>query len=273
MNKYYLEKRKDDLRKREFDLKNRKNDLEKKEDSFMVKNYENNLKLSYDSIRKDYDIILTSVIPTQKNLIKTYLWLNTFILGICFLFVKEKPITAFALEGLALALICCVISMGFLLFALYHNREKQFNYFDPKTIAKIEHNKWSYAQGLINLIEDTKKAFDFNSDIVKFRASSIRRGGASLFFAFIFFTFATTCISYNYFDTTYRKEVKNMADDKPPVESDGNDTTKIFLSTNNQESINESVKIKKSGGFSITASEKPKPNSDTNTTADKKDKK
>lgn len=62
----------------------------KKDDSFKVKNYESNLKLSYDSIRKDYDIILTSIIQTQKNLIKTYLWLNTFILGICFFLCKRK---------------------------------------------------------------------------------------------------------------------------------------------------------------------------------------
>lgn len=68
-----------------------------------------------------------------------------------------------------------------------------------------------------------------------------------------------------------------MADDKPPVESDGNDTTKMFLSTNNQvkvntESLNERIEIRKNGGFSITSSEKPKPSSDTNAT-DKKDKK
>ncbi|TWO21965.1 hypothetical protein YZ82_02980 [Campylobacter hyointestinalis] len=249
----------------------------KKDDSFIVKNYESNLKLSYDSIRKDYDIILTSIIPTQKNLIKTYLWLNTFILGICFFFVKEKLITTLDLITLSVTLLLCVVSIGFLLFALYHNKEKQFIYFEPKNIANIKNDKWSYAQGLVNLMEDTKKAFDFNSDIVKFRSFFIRWGGASLFLAFLFFAFSTFHISYNYFSTTYRKEVKNMADDKPPVESDGNDTTKMFLSTNNQvkantESLNERVEIRKSGSFSITSSEKPKPSSDTNAT-DKKDKK
>ena len=69
-----------------------------------------------------------------------------------------------------------------------------------------------------------------------------------------------------------------MADDKPPVESDGNDTTKMFLSTNNQvkvnkENFNESVEIRKSGSISITASKKPKPSSETNATVDKKDNK
>lgn len=248
----------------------------KKDDSFVVKNYESNLKLSYDSIRKDYDIILTSIIPTQKNLIKTYLWLNTFILGICFFFAKEKLIKPFDLFVLSATLLLCVASIALLLFALYHNKEKQFIYFDPKTIANIKNDKWSYAQGLVNLIKDTKEAFDFNADIVKFRSFFIRWGGASLFLAFLFFAFATAHISYNYFATTYGKEVKNMADDKPPVESDGNDTTKMFLSTNNQvkvntESLNEHVEIRKSGGISVTASEKPKPSSDTNTT--NKDKK
>lgn len=251
----------------------------RKDDSFIVKNYESNLKLSYDSIRKDYDIILTSVIPTQKNLIKTYLWLDTFILGICFFFVKEKLITSFVLFELFITLLPCVISMGILLFALYHNKEKQFIYFEPKTIANIKNDKWSYAQGLINCIKGTKEAFDFNSKIVSFRASLIRRGAAFLFLSFLFFAFTTAHISYNYFDTNYRKEVKTMADDKPPVESDGNDTTKMFLSTNNQvkvnkESFNESVEIRKSSIISIiTTSEKPKPSSETNATVDKKDNK
>lgn len=191
-----------------------------------------------------------------------------------FFFVKEKLITTFDLFASSPTLLFCVVSIGFLLFALYHNKEKQFIYFEPKNIANIKNDKWSYAQGLVNIIKGTKEAFDFNSDIVKFRSFFIRRGSAFLFLAFLFFAFSTVHISYNYFSTTYRKEMKNMADNKPPVESDGNDTIKIFLSTNNQvkvntESLNERVEIRKSGGFSITSSEKPKPSSDTNAT-DKK---
>ena len=46
-----------------------------------IENYEHNLKIVYDSMRKDLDIILTSTIPTQKSLMKTLLWLNLTIIG------------------------------------------------------------------------------------------------------------------------------------------------------------------------------------------------
>ena len=45
-------------------------------------NYEHNLKLYNESIRKDLDITLTSTIPIQKNLMKTILWLNSSIIGL-----------------------------------------------------------------------------------------------------------------------------------------------------------------------------------------------
>lgn len=36
-----------------------------------IENREKNLKLHYEAMRKDLDIVLTSMIPTQKNLMKT----------------------------------------------------------------------------------------------------------------------------------------------------------------------------------------------------------
>lgn len=233
-----------------------------------VENYEKNLKLSYDAIRKDYEITLTHIIPTQKNLIKTYLWLDSFILGICFLLLKEKSTTVIVLICLFLTLVFCVVSMGYLLYALYHNKPKQFIFFEPKQIAKIKNDKWSHAQCLINAICATKEAFDFNSKIVEFRATHIRKGGKLLFLSFLFFALTTLFISYNYYNTSYRKEVIVMADDKQqPVEPDESGVTKSFLSTNNKqvintESINESVKIKKDT--------EEKPTNDSNCTKDKK---
>ena len=44
--------------------------------------YEYNLKLYNESIRKDLDITLSSI-PAQKNLMKTILWLNSSIIGLC----------------------------------------------------------------------------------------------------------------------------------------------------------------------------------------------
>lgn len=107
-----------------------KDTLRKKEDdSYKVKNYESNLKLSYDAVRKDYDNIFTSIMPNQVNLIKTYLWLNTFIIGIAVIFIKEQAITLKILCSFISIFALCIISMIALVVALYYNKQKKFIFF------------------------------------------------------------------------------------------------------------------------------------------------
>lgn len=246
-----------------------KDTLRKKEDdSYKVKNYESNLKLSYDAIRKDYDNILTSIMPNQVNLIKTYLWLNTFIIGIAVIFIKEQAITPKILCSFISIFALCIISMIALVVALYYNKQKKFIFFKPEDIANIKDNKWSYAQGLINLINETKNAFDLNTEIVKFRAFYIRIGAIFLILAFMAFTtYTTTYYLLPYIN--HRKEVIIMPDDKP-VKPDENKPITMSLSTNSQinintESINESTK--ENSGFNITADDKSQ--SDNNSSNDK----
>lgn len=206
-----------------------KNILRKKEDdSYKVKNYESNLKLSYDAIRKDYDNILTSIMPNQVNLIKTYLWLNTFIIGIAVIFIKEQAITPKILCSFISIFALCIISMIVLVVALYYNKQKKFIFFKPEDIANIKDDKWSYTQGLINLINETKNAFDSNTEIVKFRAVCIRIGAIFLILAFMAFT-STTYYLLPYIN--HRKEVIIMPDDKP-VKPDENKPITMSLSTN-----------------------------------------
>lgn len=249
-----------------------KDTLRKKEDdSYKVKNYESNLKLSYDAVRKDYDNILTSIMPNQVNLIKTYLWLNTFIIGIAVIFIKEQAITPKILCSFISIFALCIISMIALVVALYYNKQKKFIFFKPEDIANIKDNKWSYAQGLINLIHETKNAFDLNTEIVKFRAVWIRIGAIFLILAFMaFFTYTTTYYLLLYIN--HRKEVIIMPDDKP-VKPDENKPITMSLSTNSQinintESINESTK--ENSGFNITADDKSQ--SDNNNSSNDKDK-
>lgn len=247
-----------------------KNILRKKEDdSYKVKNYESNLKLSYDAIRKDYDNILTSIMPNQVNLIKTYLWLNTFIIGIAVIFIKEQAITPKILCSFISIFALCIISMIVLVVALYYNKQKKFIFFKPEDIANIKDDKWSYTQGLINLINETKNAFDSNTEIVKFRAVCIRIGAIFLILAFMAFT-STTYYLLPYIN--HRKEVIIMPDDKP-VKPDENKPITMSLSTNSQinintESINESTK--ENSGFNITADDKSQ--SDNNNSSNDKDK-
>ncbi len=214
-----------------------KNIFQKKDNNLEVKKYEANLKLIYDSIRKDYDNILTSIMPTQENLIKTYLWLNTFILGVCFLFIKEELINGYVLTLLVFSLLLCVISMSFLIYALYYNKPKSIIFLEPKKIKEYKNNEFAYTRGLINLINATKKAFDHNFKIVEFKAVCIRRGGLSLFLAFLCFAIAiaTIFISYNYYNLNYRKEVAIMSDkNNDKLDFDEDETITMSLSTNSK---------------------------------------
>ena len=249
-----------------------KNIFQKKDNNLEVKKYEANLKLIYDSIRKDYDNILTSIMPTQENLIKTYLWLNTFILGVCFLFIKEELINGYVLTLLVFSLLLCVISMSFLIYALYYNKPKSIIFLEPKEIKEYKNNEFAYTRGLINLINATKKAFDHNFKIVEFKAVCIRRGGLSLFLAFLCFAIAAIFISYNYYNLNYRKEVAIMSDkNNDKLDFDEDETITMSLSTNSKIRINtESVNEDKNNGFNITADDKSQ--SDNSNSSNDKDK-
>lgn len=67
--------------------------------------------------------------PTQENLIKTYLWLNTFIIGIAVIFIKEQAITPKILCSFISIFALCIISMIALVVALYYNKQKKFIFF------------------------------------------------------------------------------------------------------------------------------------------------
>lgn len=208
--------------------------------------------------------------PNQVNLIKTYLWLNTFIIGIAVIFIKEQAITPKILCSFISIFALCIISMIALVVALYYNKQKKFIFFKPEDIANIKDDKWSYTQGLINLINETKNAFDSNTEIVKFRAVCIRIGAIFLILAFIAFTYTTTYYLLPYIN--HRKEVIIMPDDKP-VKPDENKPITMSLSTNSQinintESINESTK--ENSGFNIIADDKSQ--SDNNNSSNDKDK-
>jgi hypothetical protein len=54
------------------------------------KDYEENLKDYLDIVKDDLKILLTSTIPTQKNLMKTLLWVNMSILGFLIAIISKN---------------------------------------------------------------------------------------------------------------------------------------------------------------------------------------
>ncbi|MDQ7084419.1 MAG: hypothetical protein Q9M36_05605 [Sulfurovum sp.] len=55
-------------------------------------NNEHNLKLHYEALRKELDIVLTSSIPQQLANMKTLLWVNFIMIGLILQTIKKFPL-------------------------------------------------------------------------------------------------------------------------------------------------------------------------------------
>jgi len=242
----------------------------------VARNFENHLKLTYDSLRKDFDIVLSNIMPMQKNLIKTYLWLNFSVIGACFILLKEysKDYPIFII-GYVLVGYFCIRSIDRLLRSLFYNEPKSFINYDLEKTNQVRQYKYTYIQSIINLSKSTKQALDDNKAIVEFRAKLINVGAKFLFKGcvslVICFGLLTVMVSkdsvYDFFQTI-RKEVIYMADeeDKIPTQADDYQPPVSKLQTNNYEGTNESY----DGGYNITSSDQNQTDTATSGDKDKK---
>lgn len=131
--------------------------------------YEHNLKLYNDSIRKDLDITLTSIIPTQKNLMKTILWLNTSIIGLSIAALTKDIFIGYLVVPFILSFFAILI----ILFALKDGRIKAFGTPFISDIENIEVGKNEKIMGLIQMNHSYKLAFENNEKLIKKRAQKI----------------------------------------------------------------------------------------------------
>lgn len=134
-----------------------------------IENREKNLKLHYEAMRKDLDIVLTSMIPTQKNLMKTIMWINAIVLGLIlnnFLEFKYAfcMIPSFIFSAIAFILI---------IYSLKKGRSKTLGHIDISEIESISQNRFETIIGLHKLIVATEKAIKNNSLIIENRGKKI----------------------------------------------------------------------------------------------------
>lgn len=136
-----------------------------------VKNekYEHNLKLYNESIRKDLDITLTSIIPTQKNLMKTILWLNSSIIGLSIATLSKDISIGYIIVPFSLSFLAILI----ILFALKDGRIKAFGTPNIKDIEKIKEDDDEKVMGLIQMNNSYRLAFNNNEKLIKKRANKI----------------------------------------------------------------------------------------------------
>ncbi len=146
-------------------------------------NYINNLKLYFETIKQDFNIILTSTIPTQKNLIKTLLWLNITFIATTLTILNLKSNSFFITLLTSLPFIFSTISISILLLALIKGRTKTFAHPKLEVITSLVNEPYEEIQGLLDLINSYKKAFDNNSQIVKNRANKMHTATIFTFFS------------------------------------------------------------------------------------------
>jgi len=133
-----------------------------------LENYEENLKLYYESLRKDLDIILSSTIPMQKNHIKTILWINATILGLTIALFKDNFTIA-----LSMPFMFSFLGIFVTLKGLKAGRIKAFCHPVAEAIENIKPDQYEKINGLIQMISAARKAFEKNENAVEMRAKAI----------------------------------------------------------------------------------------------------
>lgn len=134
-----------------------------------IDNREKNLKLHYEAMRKDLDITLSTMIPTQKNLMKTIMWVDAIILG---LIVNNFQKLEYAFLMIP-SFIFSGIAFGLILYSLKKGRSKTLGHIDTKEIESIDQNRFEAIIGLQKLIVATEKAINNNAEIIKNRGKKI----------------------------------------------------------------------------------------------------
>lgn len=134
-----------------------------------IENREKNLKLHYETLRKDLDITLSTMIPTQKNLMKTIMWVNAIILGLIVNNFQKLEYAFFMIPSFTFS----GIAFGLILYSLKKGRSKTLGHIDTKEIENIDQNRFESIIGLQRIIVSTEKAINDNSEIIKSRGKKI----------------------------------------------------------------------------------------------------
>ncbi len=227
-----------------------------------MENYEHNLKLYNESIRKDLDITLTSIIPTQKNLMKTILWLNSSIIGLLIASLSKGIFIGY----IAIPFIFSFLAILTILFALKDGRIKAFgtpNISDIQDIAQDENEK---VMGLIQMNNSYKIAFDNNEKLIKKRAKKIALATNKTIVSFI--SIPILLIVF-YCNSNLMKGGKPMAENdsqKPtarPTMSSATSKPAAMMSTNNIGNKSFIINAKDSKATISKSADKPSSSQDS----------
>ncbi len=238
----------------------------------MIEDYEHNLKLYNESIRKDLDIILSSTIPIQKNLMKTLLWINSVVIGLLTSLMKYDLKNTFIILSISIPYTFSFMAIMILLISLKDGRVKAFGTPSMNSLEDIEPNKWAKSQGLANINHSLKKAFDINSVIVIKRGERIARAVnftiLSVIFIFLITILHTNLILTKGGNTMSENKKDTNFDDRPKMSS-STIKPELMLATNNSNVTLDNVRAGlEEGLFDVESRVK---NKDSNGTKSKED--
>lgn len=151
--------------------------------------YEKNLKLNLEAKRKDFDNISTSIIPSQLNLVKTYMWVTSLSFPIIILIFTKKEHTPDDLTSLFFYLgAVCAISIMFLSLLVIHRTKDRYmaHIEDNDTFANLPQDEQEHTQGLLVMLEITTNSLKMVSQTVTNTGKNLR-GIFMLMFPFLFF--------------------------------------------------------------------------------------
>ena len=211
----------------------------------MIQDYEYNLKLYNESIRKDLDIILSFIIPTQKNLMKTLLWINSVVLGLLTSLIASNLESKIILMSISIPYFCSFMAIIILLLSLKDGRVKAFGTPNINNFENIQPSIWAKSQGLTNINNSIKQAFEINSNIVAKRGKKIAQA-INFTITSVIFIFLIS-IAYSNFilkqgGNVVSENNKNIDFDKRPKMSSSTSKPETMLATNNR-TIEENQKF------------------------------
>lgn len=157
-----------------------------------IENREKNLIIHYESVRKDLDIVLTSTIPTQKNLMKTILWINATIIGFIATQYNNLPYSIAFIVSISYSAFAILI----IIYSLKKGRRKAFGQSNVRDLEKIKQDKFEHIRGINHIMRTTEEAFYRNLSITEERAKYLSGATtATLISLIIIFLYAVVVIN------------------------------------------------------------------------------
>lgn len=172
----------------------RKKQREEKEFKY-IQDYEENLKLHYESKRKELDILLSSSLPHQISNIKMVLWINFLFLGIGAALFKLVQFHGLYLVSYLFSFFAIIL----MIVALTQRGAKYYGGIDDEDYVKnvIMDSSYPKSKMLAGLLHNTFNAIKYNRKTLHILSKYLRRSIYATFIAII--TFSIFLLTFNIF--------------------------------------------------------------------------